>query len=92
MAEPAAEYDIDLLIIGAGPSVSGRGGLEPLHDQRVQGGAEEAQLARIRRFYAGFAPKYDGKIAWIDRRLFADARAWVCSRALAHERRCTTGV
>ena len=39
------------------------------------------ELARIRRFYAGFAPKYDRKIDRIDRRLFAGARAWVCSRA-----------
>jgi len=43
--------------------------------------AEGSQLARIRRFYSGFAPRYDRKIARIDRLLFADARAWVCSRA-----------
>ena len=41
----------------------------------------EQHLTRIRDFYAGCAPKYDRKIDRIDRLLFADARAWVCSRA-----------
>jgi ubiquinone/menaquinone biosynthesis C-methylase UbiE len=36
---------------------------------------------RLRRYWDGHAPSYDRQIGFLERRLFGNSRAWICSRA-----------
>ncbi len=36
---------------------------------------------RLRRYWDGHAPSYDRQIGFLERRLFGQSRAWICSRA-----------
>lgn len=39
------------------------------------------QLARRREYWDLHSSRYDASMAWFDRHVFGDSRAWVCSRA-----------
>lgn len=41
----------------------------------------DTQTTRIRSIYDRMAPKYDRQVAFWERRLFKDGRAWACERA-----------
>lgn len=43
--------------------------------------ATEAQLRRWRKAWDKGSKKYDAQMQWMDRVLFGDSRAWVCSQA-----------